>query len=210
MFDSAPGRHFGVLHLANEFGQPWVLGRFGDSLFFRGPEVGDYVIVPDYPKAEKDQLTVSAWVLAESRPFYGMIAANWGGSGHPEPNVTGQFHFGLCGQDGDLAVQMTQHDGEWVQVREAGEPLPAGHLAARRVCGRRQDAPALPQRRRSGLDPFPRRHSRSADVEFGDRLQDGRLGEGSVVHHSRILARPDRRIGRFQRGPFGRDDSQTF
>ena len=127
VFDSAPGACTGELRLANEFGQPWVPGHIGDAIYFRGPEVGDYVIVPDYPKAQNDQLTVSVWVMAETRPFYAMIAANWGGSDHPEPNITGQFHFGLCGQDGDLAVQMTQHDGQWAQAREgATQPLPVG------------------------------------------------------------------------------------
>ena len=127
LIDSVAGAHAGELYLANEFGQPWVPGRFGDSLYFRGPEVGDHAIVPDYPKTQNDRLTVSAWVMAESRPFYAMIAANWGGSNHPEPNVTGQFHFGLCGQDGDLAVQMTQHLGEWIEIREGDlQPFPIG------------------------------------------------------------------------------------
>jgi hypothetical protein len=127
VLDSATGNCTGDLFLANEFGRPWGPGRFGDSLYFRGPEVGDHVFVPDYPKAENDQLTVSAWVLAETRPYYSMIAANWGGSAHPEPNITGQFHFGLCGTDGDLAIQMTQHDGKCVEIREgASDPLPVG------------------------------------------------------------------------------------
>jgi hypothetical protein len=125
--DSASGVFPGDLHLANEFGQPWVSGRFGESLYFRGPDVGDHIIVPDYPKAQRDQLTVSVWVMAETLAYNAMIAANWGGSNHPEPNITGQFHFGLSGQDGDLAVQMTQHDGEWMNIREgASKPLPTG------------------------------------------------------------------------------------
>ena len=46
----------------NEFGPSRVAGRFGRAIFFRGPGVGDYVLVPNYPKATNDQLTVSAWV----------------------------------------------------------------------------------------------------------------------------------------------------
>ena len=48
--------------------------RFG----FRGPEAGDRVIVPDYPKTTNGRLTVAAWVMATGRPEWAMIAGNWG------------------------------------------------------------------------------------------------------------------------------------
>ena len=71
VFDSAPGGHHGILHFSNEYvGTPYDSGRFGRSLRFRGPMVGDYAIVPDYPKATQDRLTVSAWVMAIGRSYW--------------------------------------------------------------------------------------------------------------------------------------------
>jgi hypothetical protein len=115
------GRH-GVLHFSADYrGRPYLSGRFGEALNFRGPMVGDYAIVPDYPKAAADQLTVSVWVLAIGRPRRAMIAANWG---HPPPGsgITGQFHIGLY-FDGDLSACVTQRDGQRVEVREGASYL---------------------------------------------------------------------------------------
>ena len=125
VLDSAGGGHHGELRLGNDYGgSPYRRGRFGDALWLRGPEAGDHVIVPDYPKTTDNQLTVSAWVYATGRPKWGMIAANWG---HPQDgnHLTGQFMLGLFGKDGDLSGRVTRHDGQYVEAREgAARPFP--------------------------------------------------------------------------------------
>ena len=72
LVDSSPGRHHGTLHYAEEFGgEPWFAGRFGRSLWLRGSGAGDCAVVEDYPRADKDQLSVSAWVwnMGAVEPF---------------------------------------------------------------------------------------------------------------------------------------------
>ena len=126
VLDSAPGGHHGGLRLANEYGgSPYRPGRFGDALWLRGPEAADHVIVPDYPKTTNDRLTVSVWVMATGRPGWAMIASNWG-TVHDGHTTTGQFHLGLYGRDGDLSAQVTQRNGQWVEVLREGasHPIP--------------------------------------------------------------------------------------
>src|SRR5258705_4517921 len=53
----------------------WVAGRIGGALNFRGPGNGDYVRVPNYPKATTS-MTVSAWVWADARPTWASIVKN--------------------------------------------------------------------------------------------------------------------------------------
>ena len=120
VFDSSPGAHHGVLSCDRAaFCPPHLAGRFGKSLLFRGAGVQDHAIVSDYPKAVTDQLTVSAWVKATTRPVrWSMIASNWG-----DDKYTGQFHFGMHRFDGDLSVNVTQRNGQYVELRE-GEPRP--------------------------------------------------------------------------------------
>ena len=89
LFDSAPGGHHGVLHFSDEYvGEPYVSGRFGQALRLRGPMVGDYAIVSDYPKTTDNRLTVSAWVMAMGRTYQGTIVANW----QPFPSATNARH----------------------------------------------------------------------------------------------------------------------
>ncbi len=124
VLDSAPGGHHGELRLGEEPGTPYVPGRFGDAIWLRGPGVRDRVIVPDYPKAADDRLSVVAWVLATGKPQWAMIASNWGVPAGGREN-TGQFHLGLFELRGDLAAHVTQRDGQVVEVREGeAEPLP--------------------------------------------------------------------------------------
>jgi len=123
VFDSSGGGHHGEFR--SDSGQdvsPYVRGRFGDALRLRGPWVHDRVIVFDYPKAAGDQLTVSAWVMVTSRLEWAMIASNWGvpRKGKGADDNTGQFHFGLCRTEGDLAVRLTQRTGECLFFREGG------------------------------------------------------------------------------------------
>ncbi|MCG2682067.1 MAG: LamG domain-containing protein [Planctomycetales bacterium] len=131
VFDSAPGGHHGELRLGNEYGgSPYRSGRFGNSLDFRGPEVGDGVIVHDYPKAANDRLTVAAWiwVVATGRSYWPMIASNWSAFSSGRGGALGdrgQFHFGLYDRDGNLIARVTQRDGQMAELREgASQPLP--------------------------------------------------------------------------------------
>ena len=108
VFDSAPGHHHGVLHFQSGFvGAPYVSGRFGHALLFRGPMVGDYVIVPDYPKATSGRLTVSVWALAGGRmERWPMIVNNWFGCDE-HGRAIGQFNLCLFRDIGDLTSQVT-------------------------------------------------------------------------------------------------------
>ncbi len=127
LFDSAPGGHHGVLHFSNDYvGRPFTSGRFGQSLRFRGRMVGDYAIVPDYPKTQDGRLSVAAWVITNSREGCPMIAANWGGKLLPERLCTGQFHLGLFGDRG-LAANVTQRDEKVILACDEGAfPFPTG------------------------------------------------------------------------------------
>ncbi len=117
--DLAGGGHHGTLRLGNELEWwPYRRGRWGDALWFRGPRIGDYVLVPDYPKAIEDKLSVSVWVTAEKwmnlRP---KIVANWGNS------QAGQFYMGFYKRECDLVVGVVQRDGTKTGARE-GRPFP--------------------------------------------------------------------------------------
>ncbi len=95
----------GVLHWDGP-GKAFVSGRIGKGLWLRGPQLGDYALVPDYPKADKGKLSVVAWVYADSHPNYAGIAKNWG------DHARGQFEFTLIGStdarghDGDLGLYL--------------------------------------------------------------------------------------------------------
>jgi hypothetical protein len=105
-------------------------GRFGNAIYFLGPMAQSHVIVPDYPKATNDRLTVSAWILRGLRTEdHAVIAANWG-SGPAAKGLgeaPGQFHFGLFGDNDSLWARVTQRDHQWVDVHEAASrPVPTG------------------------------------------------------------------------------------
>lgn len=120
--DSSGNQCHGKLYLGDGNGAtPWWPGHFGSALYLRGPSVGDYAIVPDYPKAENNELSLSVWVNADTRsPLWSLIAANWG------MDVHGQFHFGLEAE-GDLTIEITPRDKKKVLVREGRDhPLPTG------------------------------------------------------------------------------------
>jgi hypothetical protein len=124
LHDFAGGAHHGTLHCDKAFlPPPYLDGRYGKSLLFRGPAVMDHAMVPNYPKATGGRLTVSAWVKMTTHPLYwALIASNWG-----DVHYAGQFHFGLYRADGDLAANVTQPDDRTVLVREGeSHPLPMG------------------------------------------------------------------------------------
>ncbi|MCX6927434.1 MAG: immunoglobulin domain-containing protein, partial [Verrucomicrobia bacterium] len=94
----------------------WVPGMVGGALAFYGSSEFGYVA--DYPKPESN-MTVAAWVWAESRPGWASILKNWGDSSG------GQFHFALYDTAGDLSIFVQQADGSFPNTRE-GVPFPLG------------------------------------------------------------------------------------
>ncbi len=98
-------------------GNPFVKGRVGKGLWFRGPQLGDYAMLPDYPKAEHSKLSVCMWVYADSRPVWATMAANW-----RENFAAGQFQLGLFSEypspSNDLYVGITPAEGKFFYVRE--------------------------------------------------------------------------------------------
>ena len=119
--DYGSSRSHGTLFREFDTNNPWVPGRVGEALQFRGKFVCDHVLVPNYPKPKSGEITVMAWVLATGRPSWAMIAANWGTDKH------GQFHLGLCREDGDLRVEITEKDGYNNEFREGPQqPFPVG------------------------------------------------------------------------------------
>ena len=128
VFDATGGGHDGILTFSEKYADShYVSGRFGRSLALHGPCAGDHAIVPDYPKATNDRLTVSAWVMAIGWTRWPMIAANWGFRREDGNACTGQFHFGLFNRDGDLAAKITQPNGQCTEIREgASHPFPFG------------------------------------------------------------------------------------
>ena len=77
----------------------------------------DYADVQDFPAAETNQLSVSAWVNTWRRDWWAKIAI--------ECHLDWQFYFGVYEFDWDLMVGVRQRDGSEVRVREgASKPLP--------------------------------------------------------------------------------------
>ncbi len=105
-------------------GNPFVKAPIGKSLWLRGEVLKDFAIMPDYPKAPHDKLSVVAWAYADSRPVWATVAKNWGGDGLS----AGQFAIELvqAGNNGnDLSASIGQNDGKIVMVREgAAHPFP--------------------------------------------------------------------------------------
>lgn len=115
VFDSAGGGHHGVLDFSNQFvGSPYVTGRYGHALLFRGAMADDRVVVPNYPIATNNELSVSAWVQATLRTTWGAVAATWG------HQPTGQFFLGFYKNDGNMAAGLIQADGKEVWARQPG------------------------------------------------------------------------------------------
>ncbi len=119
VLDETGSGYNGVLAFSDHFhGSPYVEGRFGQALRFRGSTTGDHVIVRNYPKAKDDELTVSAWVLVGGRSSWPMIAANWGLRDAKGEYCSGQFFLGLSKQGEGLAAKITQRNGEIIALDE--------------------------------------------------------------------------------------------
>lgn len=108
----------------------WAPGfNGGTSLHLDGMVSRTYAVVPDYPKAPGNQLTVTAWIYAESRPCWGSIAKNWGHK--DDPRSRGQFHFGLYQFSGNLEASINdQSDREVFAIESKPLPLHQWHHVA--------------------------------------------------------------------------------
>jgi len=104
---------------AGETDRPlFAKGRHGSALRLRGPRAGSHAVVADYPKTT-NQLSVVAWVRADSRPRWASIAKNWG-----EGRI-GQFHFGLFDHTGELEILVKGPRRGGARVRDT-TPFPIG------------------------------------------------------------------------------------
>lgn len=107
---------------------PFKPGRVGSSLYLGGPGALAYAKVPNYQPVATDQITVCAWVKAESRPAWAAIAKHWSieFDEFDQPSgLGGQFHFGLHEFVGSLEVQVRDRNKQVVKLREQ-QPLPLG------------------------------------------------------------------------------------
>jgi hypothetical protein len=104
-------------------------GQVGSSLFLAGPGSEVYAKIENYSRAKNGEITVCAWVRAESRPRWAAIAKHWALEIDKQTKAYfgpgGQFHFGLYQDDGDLEVQVQDSSGKVVGLRE-NKPIPLG------------------------------------------------------------------------------------
>ena len=81
--------------------------------------------MPDYPKADNNQLSVSAWVLAFALNPYSAIVSNWSPRSSDRAQI-GQFFLGITDKF-DLEVGLIDQSGGEVVAREGdGKVLPRG------------------------------------------------------------------------------------
>lgn len=93
----------------------------GLALSMDGARSKTFAIINDYPRTNGNKLTVTAWVFAETRPFWGSIAKNWS---YPKKDKSfGQFHLGLFKHTGLLEAHIYDNDDKERFVFDS-EPLP--------------------------------------------------------------------------------------
>ncbi|KAA1260248.1 FecR protein [Rubripirellula obstinata] len=121
----------GHLHYEQMDTPIYAPGRVGSAIRLDGPAREAYATVDGYPKSETGQLSVSAWVRADSRPRWAAIAKHWAvelvlddqqQETSENEGLGGQFHFGLHEDDGDLEIQVRDERGKIAKIRE-GTPL---------------------------------------------------------------------------------------
>lgn len=94
-------------------------GRLGSAFKMRGPRARTHAVVRNYPKTTNSQLSLVAWVRAESRPRWASIAKNWG------EGELGQFHFGLLDHTGELEIRIRGPKRGGSRVQDT-KPFPIG------------------------------------------------------------------------------------
>jgi len=110
--DSVGGYHGSLLGDPN-----WDPGMVDQAMHMESQE-GALVVLDEYYPTSAQQITVSAWVYAETKPSWASILKNWGSS------VNGMIHLGLNSSGASLDVQMAQSSGDAVTVTESGVDFP--------------------------------------------------------------------------------------
>lgn len=169
----------------------WAPGFNGGTAFqMNGANTETYAVADDYPKSENDRLSVTAWVYAESRPWWGSIAKNWEQS--PEPERRGQFHFGLFELTGVLEAHINDNDNVEQFVKDT-VPFPLNrwqHVAmvadgkTLRLYRNGQEVAATPY---NGLNGNPRIKALAIGNKLGDDSQspsrpDSGFWDGCIDH----------------------------
>ncbi|MDD7986592.1 hypothetical protein PQO01_16700 [Lentisphaera marina] len=86
-------------------------GKSGNALRLAGVNHKSFIHVTNYPKAQFNEISVTAWVNAHSRPEWATILKNW------DAFEYGQFHFGL-NKEGHLDVEIQDLEGERHHITE--------------------------------------------------------------------------------------------
>lgn len=119
----------GIINAEAMTSPPFKSGKVGSSLHFDGPQAPAFASVADYKPTTNGELTVCAWVRADSRPRWAAVAKHWAiefpGGLPPYQGTGGQFHFGLHEDAGDLELQVRDCEGGVIKLREH-KPLPIG------------------------------------------------------------------------------------
>ncbi len=122
LYNETQDLYHGMIFKPDQQSNHWGPGFNGGTSFqMDGMNCEIYAVVPDYPKAQSDELTVMAWIYAESRPCWGSIAKNWGHKS--EARFRGQFHFGLYAFTGQLEASVNDKTDQEVFAIDS-EPLP--------------------------------------------------------------------------------------
>jgi ferric-dicitrate binding protein FerR (iron transport regulator) len=127
ILDMGSTQSVGTINTGTMIEPPFAPGIAGGSLRFGGPQRRAYAWIDAFPKSTTQQLSVSAWVRAESRPRWAAIAKHWAvelvDKGSVNKGLGGQFHFGLNHDEGELEVQVRDKNNMIVGLRD-NEPLP--------------------------------------------------------------------------------------
>lgn len=176
----------------------WAPGfNGGTSLHLDGMISRTYAVVPDYPKAPGNELTVTAWIYAESRPCWGSIAKNWG---HKEdPKLRGEFHFGLYRVSGNLEASINdQTDREVFAIEPTPLPLHHWHHVALVVDDHHlslyRNGELVAQSECDGLNGNPEIKPLAIGTKLGNHslkpavnnnsFWDGRIDHLAIIHQS--------------------------
>ena len=170
LVDSAPGAHHGEVHVDEAFG-PRCRGRFGSALDLHGPAVGDYAIVPDYPKTDNDQLSVSAWVWA-------VALRRWIDRSELVGTAVRKARLSVSSPsavhpDHHLLAAVLQPRRRHVVVCRERPRVSSRPVAARGLRGRWRDPSPVSQRHRGWRDSVPRNLSPRPRQEPEHRLCNG-------------------------------------